>query len=418
MVASTVVLNKGGGGDRVASVLDTETDVDILSVAVSGANSAIGGGVGSGINLDAWGRQKVVNDYSIFHGMFTFDVPASMWIEEVGLVEQPANTNFTSASGALLCTGIAAQTNVLYSKRHPRYQPNRGYLYSSSMIVDTAANAINHDFGAFTETSGLFFRVNAGILYAVLRTTINNVTTENAQVITFTGDLTKGNIFDIQAQWRGVGNIKFFVNQVLVYTFDNLGTLTDLSINNPAMPIAFSLNGVGSMRCGCADISSEGGAKDTRQIGFTGTGETSLTGIETAYLVLQLEKFLTYEGGQVRNTLDIALRRLTAYADDSTLFQAYYTRDATKFVGTTWAAVDSGNIGQLAAVNGDIVIDNLLGMTRIEERRIPANDSIEINNPDEQYGDFYLTGGDYIVITLKAKNATLGGASLDWGTEI
>jgi hypothetical protein len=385
---------------------------------VEAAPTQITGGVGSGINLDAWSRQKVVNDHSIFHGMFTFNVPDSMWIEEVDQVELATKVNFTSDSGALLCTGVNGQTNVLVSKRHPRYQPNRGYLYSSSMIIDTAANAIDHDFGAFTETSGLFFRVNAGLLYAVLRTTISNVTTENVQLIPFTGDLTAGNVFDIQAQWRGVGNIKFFINLELAYIFDHLGTLTDLSINNPAMPIAFSLNGLGSMRCGCVDITSEGGSKDTRQLGFTGTGEINLSNTETAYLVLQIERLLTYEGGQVRNTLDAALRRLSAYADDSTLFQAYYTRDATKFVGTTWSPVDSGTLGQVAAANGAIVIDNLLGMTLIESRRIPNNDSIEISNPDEQYGDFYLTGGDYIVVTLRAKNVTLGGASIDWGTEI
>jgi hypothetical protein len=370
------------------------------------------------LNRDAWGRGKAVADFSIFHGMFTFNVPDSMWIEEVDTVEQVTKVNFTSASGALLCTGVNGQTNVLFSKRHPRYQPNRGYLYSSSMIIDTAANAINHDFGSFTETSGAFFRVNAGLLYAVLRTTISNVTTENVQLIAFAGDLTKGNVFDIQAQWRGVGNIKFFINLESVYEFNHLGTLTDLSINNPAMPIAFSLDGLGSMRCGCVDISSEGGSKDTRQLGFTGTGELNLSNQETAYLVLRMEKYLTYEGGQVRNTLDIAFRRLAAYADDPTLFRAYYTRDATKFVGTTWSATDSGHIGQLAAVDGDIVIDNLLGMIRIEERRIPNNSSLEISNPDEEHGDFYLTGGDYVVATLEAKNVTLGGISLDWGTEI
>jgi hypothetical protein len=370
------------------------------------------------LGTDAWGRNKVVEDHSIFHGMFTFDVPFEMWVEEVDTVEQTVRTNFTSASGALLCTGVAAQTNYLYSKRNPRYQPNRGYLYSSSMIIDTPTNAVNHDFGSFTETTGLFFRVNAGVLSAVCRTTVSNVTTDTVQTIPFTGDLTKGNVFDIQAQWRGVGNIKFFVNLELVYTFEFLGTLTDLSINNPAMPLAFSMNGVGSMRCGCVDISSEGGKKDTRQLGFTHTGEISLANVETAYLVFNMEKYLTYEGGSVRNTLDAALRRLSGFSDDNTLMKFYITRDATKFVGTTWSAVDSGGIGQRVAVNGAIVIDNLSGMTVIEEVRIPANGSISVDNPDEQYGDFYMTGGDYIVATLKAKTATLGGCSLDWGTEI
>ena len=370
------------------------------------------------LNRDAWGRGKAIIDYSIFHGIFTFNVPSEMWYEEIDQVEQVVNVNFTSKSGALLCTGVNGQTNTLLSKRHPRYQPNRGWLYSSSCIVDTAANAVNHDFGAFTETSGMFFRVISNQIFAVLRTTVNNVTTDNAQLIPFTGDLTKGNVFDIQAMWRGVGNIKFLINLEEAYLFDHLGTLTELSVNNPAMPISFSLNGVGLMRCGCVDITSEGGSKDTRQLGFTGTDEIALTSTEQAVLVLQIEKYLTYEGGQVRNTMDAALRRLSGFADDSTLYKAYYTRNASKFIGTTWGPVESGGIGQLQSINGDIVIDNLLGMARIESTRIPANGSVSINNPDEDFGDFYLTGGDYIVITMKAKNATLGGANLDWGTEI
>ena len=370
------------------------------------------------LGFDAWGRAKAIRDHSIFHGMFTFNVPSEMWIEEVDGVEQVAITNFTSKSGALLCTGVNGQVNTLISKRHPRYQPNRGWLYSNSMLVDTAVNNVNHDFGGFTDTSGMFFRVILNQVFAVLRTTLNGVTTDNVRLTSFTGDLVAGNVFDIQAQWRGVGNIKFFIDLELVYTFENLGTLLELSVNNPALPMSFSINGIGSMRCGCVDITSEGGSKDTRQLGFTGTDEIALTNTEEAVLVLQIEKYLTYEGGQVRNTMDAALRRLSGFADDSTLYKAYYTRNASKFVGTTWGAVESGGIGQLQSINGDIVIDNLLGMARIESTRIPANGSIEISNPDEEFGDFYLTGGDYIVVTMKAKNATLGGANLDWGTEI
>lgn len=370
------------------------------------------------LNRDAWGRGKVIIDHSIFHGMFTFEVPDSMWIEEVDKVEQLANINFTSVSGALLCTGINGQVNALFSKRNPRYQPNRGYLYSSSMMIDTAANPVDHLFGAATETSGLFFKVNANVLYAVVRTTRAGITFDDERIIDWDGDLTKGNVFDIQAQWRGVGNIKFFINLELVYTYNNLGTLNELSINNPAMPIAFSINGEGSMRCGCVDITSEGGAKDTRQFGFTGTDEISLSNVETPVIVLQMERFINYEGLDVRNTQDIALRRLSAFADDNTIFKVYYTRNANKFIGTTFNSVDSGGVGQLVAINGDIVIDNLLGMTLFEITRVPANGSVDVENPDELYGDLYLTAGDFIVVTLKAKNATLGGASLDWGTEI
>lgn len=386
-------------------------------VPVSAANPMPVKEVPNVLATDAWGRTKAILDYSIFHGLFTVDVPPSMWLEFVDGVEV-ASTNFTSEGGALVCTGVNGQVNTLKSKRHPRYQPNRGYLYSTSMIIDTAANAVNHDFGSFTDTSGLFFRVNAGRVYAVVRTTANAVTTESVEEIAFTGDLTKGNIFDIQAQWRGVGNIKFFINLVEVYEFQNLGTLSGLSINNPAMPMAYEMSGEGVMRSGCVDVSSEGGEKDTRQLGFTGSGEVSLSNNEIPIIVLWIQPTITYEGIQIENTFDAALRRLTAYATDTAFFRGYYTRDASKFVGTTWSPVDSGVTGQLAAVTSAITIDNLNGMTTIESRRVPSNGSIEVSNPDEQYGDFYLTGGDYIVLTLQAKNATDGGVSLDWGTEI
>ena len=370
------------------------------------------------LGFDAWDRAKTVSDFSLFHGMFTFDVPFTMWVEEINSIEQPVRTNFSSASGALLCTGVDGQVNTLISKRHPRYQPNRGWLYSGSMLIDTATNNVNHDFGAFTDTSGLFFRVILGQLFAILRTTINGVTTDKVRLTSFTGDLVAGNVYDIQAQWRGVGNIKFFVNLELVYTFDNLGTLGNLSVNNPALPMAFSLNGLGSMRCGCVDLTSEGGGKDTRQLGFANTGEISLASTETAVLILQMERLITYEGDQVRNTQDIALRRISGYADDNTLFKIYYTRDATKFTGSTFTPTNSGGLGHSMAINGGAVIDDLLGMDLFESTRIPANGSKEVENPDQLYGDLYLTGGDFLVVTLEAKNQTLGGASLDWGTEI
>ena len=42
-----------------------------------------------------------------------------------------------------------------------------------------------------------------------------------------------------------------------------------------------------------------------------------------------------------------------------------------------------------------------------------ANGNIEVVNPDDQLGDFYLTHGDYILVTMTAKDITLGGAAIE-----
>ena len=55
----------------------------------------------------------------------------------------------------------------------------------------------------------MFFELDNGTLYGVVRTTIDSVTTDDRHLIrtNISGnefDLSKGNVFDIQWQWRGV----------------------------------------------------------------------------------------------------------------------------------------------------------------------------------------------------------------------
>jgi len=372
------------------------------------------------LGYDAWGRPKAITDFSVWYGMFTFEVPSEMWLEFSDGTELTSFANFTSVDGALLCTGTAGEVHTLISKRHPRYQPNRGHLYSTAMYLDTYNNGSTYEFGLFSDTSGVFFRVKSdGKLYGVRRTLVSGVVTEAETLLDTTGiDLAKGNVFDIQFQWRGVGDYRLFINLQDVGGFSNLGTLDALSVYNPALPVTFQITGAGTMRCGCVDVTSEGGSKQTRIRGFIGSPETALSATELPVIAWQMPRELSYNGTDVLNTRDVALRRITAFADDATLMRIYYTRTASKFTGTTWTDYDSIGTVQYA-VNGDITVDTLAsGFIEISARRISANSSIEIENPDPEYGDYYLVGGDIILVTLEAKNSTTGGAGIEWGSEI
>ena len=110
-------------------------------------------------------------------------------------------------------------------------------MYSSSIFLPNPTASAIRDFGIFTEDRGVFFRLKSdGNLYAVIRTTIDSVTTEDEQLIDISGiDVEKGNVYDIQFQWRGVGNYKFYINLQEVYRFNYLGTLTNISLFNPVL---------------------------------------------------------------------------------------------------------------------------------------------------------------------------------------
>ena len=370
-------------------------------------------GVGDdGIYSDAWGRQKVVSDFSMFHGLFTFDVPDKMWIEYFNGVEQ-VKTNATSVNGMLKLESNGGST-YLMSKRHPRYQPNRGMLYSDSQILEGA-----------THTNGK--------LYAVVRTTVDGITTDNKKLILLDAiDPAKGNIYDIQSQWRGVGNIKFFINQKEVVTFDYLGKLDELSVSNPALPLGFECENTGvirfgqfapadgmffewvfdvaqetSTRCGCVDVTSEGGSKENRQYLSVATssesGSQPIDGFNDPVIAIRIPNMFL---GKM-NTRDCILTRVSGYSDQRSVMRIWYTRNGVGITGGTWSPINGGNV----EVSEDITsIDTAqLQLQLVHSVRVDQDTTISVANPDANYGDFFLVHGDYLAVTIHRE--TGGGAN-------
>lgn len=259
--------------------------------------------------------------------MFTFNVPITVWYETVnGIITSPF-VNSTSVDGALNIVAGDALNDKTYLRtfRNPRYEPNRGFMYSTASIITNPSALMSRCFGVFTAESGVFFKLMNGVLYGVVRTTRNGITTEDQIPLNTSNiDLSKGNIYDIQFQWRGVGNYKFFINLKEVGSFDYLGTLTELSMYNPANPIAFESENLGDndpMRFGCVDVSIEGGGKNGKAYGSVGIdnplGQVQLTGLNSP--VLAIRSKVSVSG--LINTRDTLALLATAYSDNKSVFR-------------------------------------------------------------------------------------------------
>lgn len=382
------------------------------------------------LGLDAWGHQKVVTDISLFSSSFTFNIDRNLWItyeDGVEIYYDIYLTRYSNVNGKLNVSSGATlgQYTYLMSRRHPRYQPNRGHLYSSSIFLPNKTAVGRRDFGLFNVYNGAFFSLEDGVLYAVVRTTIDSITSEPfRQEIDLTDleiDLEKGNIYDIQMQWRGVGNLKWFIGDpakgvsVLVASYDHLNTNTELSISNPSLPVGYeAINKDGTeviIESGCVDVSTEGGKQGNRSYAAYPSGEVAITLLETPVVALRIPT--TYSG--TLNTRDVILAQIDGYADVDALIRVYYFRDPTA-ITAVFTPVRLGF--QEIAVNGTIVTFNLLKMIEVFETRIPAGDSKQFINPDRGSADFVLTQGDYILVTLQGKNNSTGGVTLEWAEEI
>jgi hypothetical protein len=392
--------------------------------------SLTGQTLGTGdLTEDAWGVQKVSLPYSLFHGMFTFDIPAKMWFMYEGGTQVYTSTNIVSTDGAAVLTTSAGKTAlILESRLCPPYQPNRGVLFSTAVWCPSkTATGCVREWGVQTSGSGVFFRLKSdGLLYAVRRSVGVEVAEE---VITTTGvsgfDVQKGNIYDIQYQWRGGGNYKFFINNVLVHTMSLLGTLTALSMSNPALPIVFkaSTADAGVANCaihiGCADITSENGSITEEQWGSAYAENVATNGADKPVLVLHNPLLI----GAMVNTRTAHLRTSSFNNTKKCTFKIWRTRSAGDITGETLVAgyggkyshiqSDSTNMNAGAVRATAVTVANLefIYAVTVEAAVRSAQDfpvsHLELN----------LVRGDYIVVTNDSVNG-VSDVVFGWGEEV
>ena len=384
-------------------------------------------GMSSGeLTKDAWGIGKVSVPYSLFHGMWTYDIPNNMWFTFENDVQVYTSTGVTSVSGAarIQTTGTVASA-LLESRKCPRYQPNRGHLFSTALWApNKMANGVR-EWGMKTAENGVFFRLKSdGNLYAVRRSASVEVYESLIDTSALAGfDVQNNNIYDIQYQWRGAGNYLFFIGDPeagiskLVHKMDCLGKLTTLTLINPALPVAYSCTRIVDdvqLNVGCVDVTSENGQRDSGQYSSAYTEAATANGTNVPVLSIKVPPLIN---GSI-NTRDLELGRITVTCDKKATFKVWVTRDPTAIVGATFVTVDHGSFvesdsiysspGSVRATSAVIAkmrpllsIPVQAGVTRMQE------------NPLLLTAPFKLVRGDYLVVTCTASVGSCD-AVMEW----
>jgi hypothetical protein len=372
---------------------------------------------------DAWGVQKVSLPHSLFHGMFTFDVPQTKWMMYENNVQVYTSTRAVSENGAGKIAADATVTSTLVESRVcPRYQPNRGHLFSNACWAPSKTAAAVREWGVATAENGVLFRLKSdGLLYAVL---YSGGVQKYEQLIDVSGltnfNVEAGNVYDIQYQWRGVGNYKFFINLKLVHEFDHLGTLTALSMENPALPVHLHTEYLGdpaALYVGCVDITSENGL--TEDLEYGSAFATNVATVTNTPIIVIKQPLLI--GGKT-NTRDLSLSRISFSCSKKAVFRVWTTRDVTAFTGGTFQSVNSGSfvecdspdMNPAAARVTAVDLTKLRAVTAVPvEAAVPR----EVTNPMPESIVFPIVRGDYVVVTCTAATAT-SDVVVEWGEQI
>jgi hypothetical protein len=403
-------------------------------------------GLGQGINLDAWGNQKVTMDKSLLHGMFTFEVPQEYWKEVHDGVEQTSFTNAQSVNGELVLTsGALDESIVLDTFRNPRYEPNRGHRYAVSEFLPNPTYRGTRRWGSFTEEAGLFFElIGDGAqfeLFLTSRTTIDGVTIDTQNLINPSAypvglNFPKGNIYDIQAQMRMVGDFKAFIGDAStgvskeVEYVRNLNNLDNLSVFNPAMPIAFECINQGdevTICAGCVDITSEGGEGARGVYGSVAidndNGQIGISGLNVPVLVVKNRR--TVPVSLLRNTRDTLALLATGYSDQRSILRVWATRDETAITlnDQTWQPFRDGLIEYLQYDNPNVTTPITFDTTKADlifSSRVDQDQAYSTSALFEGRTDIFQTPGDIFIFTMHRENGQAAnvGVTYEFAEEV
>jgi len=388
------------------------------------------------LKADSWGRQKIIHDFSLFSGLFTYDVPVKMWKEMEwdgsDYIEQNTFNGSSSVKGALEFRAGTDGRRQLRSHEHFRYQSNRGHLYSTSILLPNPTANLIRRFGTILPCNGVFFELNGdGTNYSVFFVVRNHFVDTKYDITSFIpagADLSKGNLWDFQMQWRGIGDFFIYFNQELIFKTTDLGSRSQLSVENPSLPAGFEIISTDDepIICGCVDISSEGGKDiNTKYESFTtGNDLISIDSDETAILAIRMPYKTLYNGDQVCYSRDAILEQITSFVKDECVTSVYGARgiNVPNLESLTWNTKNTSMIEYVIGGSGTDLNTAFLNdkdnMVNVKSVRQEKDFKLEMTNPSPNISPFIITSDTYLVIALDPDSGTKSGCSIELAEQV
>jgi hypothetical protein len=240
-----------------------------------------------GINLDAFGRLRVSEPYTLFDSQSRYAADNQFSTSTSGTGTSTFNANQSSVSMAV--TGGGVGSVVRQSFRNMLYQPGKGLLVLATFQMDNSTSAnLNQKVGYFNTQNGVFFQRASGTNSFVLRSYTSGSADDsraatqanwNGDKLDGTGasgltlDLTHPQILWMDFEWLGVGSVRcgFIINgqYIVCHTFNTANVYgTTVYMTTAILPVRYEITTTTTAVAAtltqiCSSVVSEGGFEAT-----------------------------------------------------------------------------------------------------------------------------------------------------------
>ena len=225
--------------------------------------------------VDAFGRKRVSNPYTLFDSTMRYDKRPDQWYE---ITAGGATTNFlTNASTLELKTTTASGDSTLRrTKQRFPYQPGKGIYILQSFVGATPTSGLVQEVGFFDDQNGVMVRASGTTIQFVIRSftsgsVVENVVSQSAWNLNTLPslDFSKAQIFAADLEWLGVGRVRcgFIVDGEIKYCheFNHANNISSVYMQTAILPLSYRVANTTAQASGrtlqqvCCSVLSEGG---------------------------------------------------------------------------------------------------------------------------------------------------------------
>ncbi len=355
-------------------------------------------------NFDAFRRIRVSPIQALFSSKLLHDDSPIFWDESTTGAGSTAHSTADARVRLSVTSGTDSAIRQTFQRTH--YQPGKSQLMLMTGVLNPAAST-ERKMGLYDGTDGVGFRANGTTVQVFVSKGASLTTTDQSawsiDPMDGTGpsgltlDFTKVQIFGIDFEWLGVGQIRYFFVSggipYLVHVDDGVNTDTSVYMGTPNLPMRWEITSSGSagtLDQICSAVASEGGSDE---VGLTGAVSTQNTHIDantadTRYPIVGMRLKGTHLDAIVRPTIVSVLSETTddfrwiLCRNPTTTGTALIWADETnrpiqRTVGTSGTTISSeANLGEVLA-EGYVSVDVLAETTPLPRSMLSLGAAID-----------------------------------------
>lgn len=374
--------------------------------------------------LDAFGRQRFSQPFTLFDSMLRYTKRTDLWDEST---VSGGTTNFLADESSLeLKTTVASgATTLRRSRRHFPYQPGKSLLFMGSSVGNQPIAGLTQEIGYFDDDNGVILRASGTTIQFVVRSSVTGTVQENVvsqaqwNIDTFAAfDFTKANIFVTDLEWLGVGRVRcgFVIDGEIRYCheFNHSNNIDSVYMTSAMLPASYRIHNSSAIASPavlkqiCTSVVSEGGYQPTGPIYVAGRGAGTFSDISTETMVAAIRM----ASGRTDNVIIPAQVDASIGGGPASNIVAEWRLRLNPTVSGTWLEADNGRGNVQTMSNG-----TFSGGTVIGAGLVASRSSIEFD-PESglalSLGQSITGVSDIIILTLQCSSSEKATGLLGW----